>query len=192
MEPTTNPYQTPSGQLTVNEEGHGDIRFFSPSIRIGRLRYLAHGFLFAIAFYAILAAGLGLAIGVSGFFWVLVAAAYIGFVVVTVILLIQRLHDLNHSGWLSLLMFVPLLNFVFALYIIFAPGTKGTNNYGLQPPPNKTWHWILGLMWPVLAVIGIVAAISLPAYQGYLDRAAESGDYSNEYYYDYDDEEDDE
>lgn len=194
MEAINNPYQTPSGQLATDDNAFGEISFFSPSARIGRLRYLAHGFLLMLASYALLAAVGALAFFVSGIFWVLVGAAYLAMIVVTVILLIQRLHDLNHAGWWCLLMFVPLVNFIFILYVIFAPGTKGANNYGLRPPPNKTWHWVLGLMMPVIAMLGIVAAIALPAYVQYTERAA-GIDASKSYQYlydDYDDGEDDE
>jgi uncharacterized membrane protein YhaH (DUF805 family) len=37
-------------------------------------------------------------------------------------LLIRRLHDINQSGWLSLLIFVPLINFLFVLALVFWPG----------------------------------------------------------------------
>lgn len=195
MDATNNPYQTPVGQLATDDAAFGEIRFFSPDTRIGRLRYLAHGFLLMIGWYILLGIGAALAMGASNIFWLLVALATVGMIVTMVILMIQRLHDLNQSGWMCLLTFVPLLGFFFYLYMLFAPGAKGANNYGLQPPPNKTWHWILGLMTPVVFVVGIVAAISLPAYQDYMERASSSSEYSTEYSDDddaYDDSEDDE
>lgn len=45
-------------------------------------------------------------------------------------LLVRRLHDLNTTGWKSILIFVPLVNFFMALYLFFYPGTKGKNLYG--------------------------------------------------------------
>ena len=46
----------------------------------------------------------------------------------------RRLHDLNESGWYSLLTFVPISQF-FILYLMFKKGTPGANKYG-KPPVN--------------------------------------------------------
>ena len=49
----------------------------------------------------------------------------------------RRLNDLDKSGWWQLLYLVPIVNILFALYLLFWPGTKGSNNYGLQPAKNS-------------------------------------------------------
>ena len=46
---------------------------------------------------------------------------------------VRRLHDLDLSGWWMLLMLVPLVNFFFALYMLFFKGTDGPNQYGEDP-----------------------------------------------------------
>jgi uncharacterized membrane protein YhaH (DUF805 family) len=175
VDTTNNPYQTPAGQLDIDDRAFGEINLFSADTRIGRLRYMAHSFLMMMVALLVLGVSAGLAAAVSGIFWVLFAAGYLAIIVFSFILMIQRLHDLNHSGWMCLLAFIPLVGFIFALYVIFAPGTKGSNNYGLQPPPNQTWHWILGLAGPILggiAMIGVMAAIAIPAYQDYVERSS--------------------
>ena len=43
------------------------------------------------------------------------------------------LHDLNKSGWLILLCCVPIVGWIFALYMLFADGTVGPNPYGADP-----------------------------------------------------------
>ena len=48
-------------------------------------------------------------------------------------LVIRRLHDLDAGGWFSLLIFVPLVNLVFLLYVFLKKGTAGPNKYGADP-----------------------------------------------------------
>ena len=174
---TANPYQSPEGDLTVDDGSFGEIQFFSPGSRIGRLRYVAHASLMALAFYAVaIPSAVLFQFGDAGMIigGLLMGVGYLALIVVTVIFMIQRLHDLDKTGWMSLLMFIPLLNMFFAIYILCWPGTVGVNNFGNRPPPNKTWHWIVGLTMPVLMIVGILAAVALPAYQSYVERANSS------------------
>ena len=46
---------------------------------------------------------------------------------------IRRLHDLNRTGWFMLLVFIPIVNLLFAIYLLFFKGTEGYNNYGADP-----------------------------------------------------------
>ena len=46
---------------------------------------------------------------------------------------VRRLHDLDKSGWWMLLLFVPLVNILFYIYILFFKGTEGPNQYGEDP-----------------------------------------------------------
>jgi len=179
---SANPYQTPTEDLLAPEaKDVGDIQFFSPSSRIGRLRYFAHSALVTLAFYvAILALVMTVGVfsveGAEGFgvaLMVVLGLVYIPFVAMFWILMIQRLHDLDKSGWVSLLMLVPLLNALVAIYLMGWSGTKGANRFGKRPPPNKIWHWLLGMLMP-LAIIGILAAVAIPAYQDYVERAREA------------------
>lgn len=178
---TQNPYEAPAGNLSAGD-GYGEISFFSPSSRIGRLRYLAHGMLVMFGFYAIvgvLMAFFGMSLaggeGPGGLALILLVPPYIFVLYCSILFMVQRLHDLDKSGWLWLLILIPLVNIGMAIYLIFFRGTEGGNSYGLRPPPNKTWHWILALIFPIIFVVGIVAAIALPAYQQYTERAKAAG-----------------
>jgi uncharacterized membrane protein YhaH (DUF805 family) len=42
----------------------------------------------------------------------------------------KRMHDVNKSGWYF---FIPLYN----IYLTFSPGTRGNNEYGIDPSPAK-------------------------------------------------------
>ena len=46
---------------------------------------------------------------------------------------IRRLHDLNKSGWFTLLMIIPIVGFFFGWYLILVKGTTGSNRYGSDP-----------------------------------------------------------
>ena len=42
----------------------------------------------------------------------------------------RRLHDLDMSGWMQLVFYIPIIGQLFMLYVIFVPGTNGHNRYG--------------------------------------------------------------
>lgn len=135
------------------------------------MRYLGWSMgmmLLAMLAYAI-SAGLMLASPILG--GILMIPLVIAAVVISVMIGVQRLHDIGWSGWLLLLNLVPLVGSVFAILMLVVPGTQGANRYGAPPPPNS--RGVIALAWSALVVpiIGIVAAISIPAYQDYVDTA---------------------
>jgi type IV pilus assembly protein PilA len=98
---------------------------------------------------------------------ILTLVGYLAIFVLMVMLTIQRSHDFDTSGWLSLLMFVPLVNLIFW----FIPGSPGENRFGKRPPPNTVGVVLLACILPFVFVVGILAAIAIPAYQDYTIRA---------------------
>jgi uncharacterized membrane protein YhaH (DUF805 family) len=166
MANTVNPYQAPSAAVADAGNETQPVKVFSVSGRIGRARYIAYGIGFYVLF-AFVAVGLGAALG--GFGAVLAMAAWVALIVIGFMLTIQRCHDFNMSGWLALLMLVPLANLVF----LFIPGTDGPNRFGPPTPPNGTGVLVAAWSLPVIMVVGIVAAIALPAYQDYQKRAGQ-------------------
>lgn len=184
---STNPYQTPEGQLSTDDLSYGEVKFFSPSTRINRLRYWAHGALFALAAYALIAIGGALTLLVSPVIGIaIIVIAYIAIMVFSVIIMIQRLHDLNKTGWMWLLSLVPFANIYLLIILIFFKGTPGRNNYGLQPPPSKTWHWILALGFPVLMLV-VLFAVALPQYNAYLENMQGTSGYPQDQLFQYED-----
>ena len=69
---------------------------------------------------------------------------YIALIYFSFIFIIRRLHDKNQSGWLSLLMFIPLVNLFFFIYLSCAKGDTGANNYG-APRITQGWEKVLRL-----------------------------------------------
>ena len=170
-----NPYSAPGADVATTEQ-YGQVKVLSASGRLGRLRYLAYGI--GIYFLASLLQGVVAAIvvpmGESAGMAILSVSVLVSLflVVFSFMLAIQRLHDMNASGWLALLMLVPVVNLIMLLVFLFAPGTQGENNYGAQPPPNGIGVVLTSLVLPV-AFVGVIAAIAIPAYQDYVQRAQE-------------------
>ena len=168
-----NPYAAPRTNVTRGEstEDYGEIKLFSSEGRIGRVRYIGYtfGLTILIAMVVGMAAALLGAASPSVAFGV-GAVGYIAIIVVQILLTIQRSHDMNVTGWLCLISLIPLAALVFWL----VPGTRGENNYGKPPPPNTTGAVVLACIVPVIMIVGILAAIAIPAYQDYTQRVAGS------------------
>jgi uncharacterized membrane protein YhaH (DUF805 family) len=162
-----NPYASPRAKVQdADRDGdYGEIKILSAAGRLGRVRYIAYSMVMSLLFGSVIgiaaaAAGQEAAIFVT-------FAGYIVIFAVAIMLTIQRAHDFDSSGWLSLLMFVPLVGLIFW----FIPGTQGENRFGKPPPPNTTGVIVLACLVPILFFVGIIAAIAIPAYQGYVQRA---------------------
>lgn len=171
------PYSTPKAEVGEALPEHGPLNIFSVRGRIGRLRYLGWSMgmmlLFTLA-YAI-AAGIMAVVPIVG--GLLMIPVVIGSIVVAVMIGVQRLHDIGWSGWLWLINLVPLVGFVFSLLMLVVPGTSDANRYGPPPPPNSrgviamAWG---GLLLSIIATVGILAAVAIPAYQEYVQRAQDA------------------
>jgi uncharacterized membrane protein YhaH (DUF805 family) len=96
----------------------------------------------------------------------LILIAAIGGLIVSVQFGVKRLHDIGWSGWLWLLQLIPLVGGIFALIMLVAPGTPGRNQYGPVSPPNSTAVVVLAWLMLGLLILGIVAAIAIPAVVG--------------------------
>jgi uncharacterized membrane protein YhaH (DUF805 family)/Tfp pilus assembly protein PilE len=166
-----NPYASPRAQVADarDDQSYAEIKIFSPHGRLGRVRYVGYSAgvtLLMMLVLGILAAALAALLGQNGAL-IVVAVGYIAILVVQILLTIQRAHDMNMTGWISVISFIPLGVLVFW----FWPGTKGANEYGLQPPPNTLVTILLAFILPLVGFVGILAAIAVPAYQDYTIRA---------------------
>lgn len=163
-----NPYQGPDAQTAIDEDTYTP-KIFSFHGRLGRMRYLAYLMLSYFASYAVLipammliGGGMEGSGGLAAVGWLIYAVAMIFGVVAAFTLAKRRLNDLDKSGWLSLILVVPLVNMIFGLYLLFARGTEGSNDYGPEPEANSTWHFVVGLSLPIIGIIGIIAAVVIP------------------------------
>lgn len=176
------PYQAPNTDVSIASVGTYQPKFLSLSGRIGRMRYFAYGSGLTLLFYAVLgvlaaimipalqsqgASMLGIGLGII---------SVIGFVVLLVFTwgyMVRRLNDINASGWLSLLMLVPLVNVILGLVLLFKKGSEGSNDYGAAPTSNsvgvKAAFWIFLLL--MVGYFGVVVPTAMTTYQQYVEKA---------------------
>lgn len=167
-----NPYAPPRAQIAdvfATPDSFQPVRIFSVSGRIGRLRYLAYltGGYFVIAFGGGVLAGILAATAGPSAAPLILILIYVPLLVFSVMIAIQRSHDMDWSGWTVPLMIIPIVGLIW----LFKAGSPGENRFGAPPPPNTTGVKILAWLFPLIMIIGIVAAIAIPAYQGYVKRA---------------------
>ena len=156
-----NPYTAPNANVTdmsLDETKFGKVSITNTKGRIGRLRFLLYTF--GLSF---LGAGLAAAlILIPSVGPILAGITYILIFVFSIFLAIQRCHDFNAIGWWSLIMLIPLVSLVF----YFIPGTKGSNRFGYQPPPNSKAEKIGVFLIIGVFVLGILAMLLIPLFDG--------------------------
>jgi uncharacterized membrane protein YhaH (DUF805 family) len=171
-----NPYATPSSDPSLPDSGQIDkSNPFSPSGRFGRLSFIAWYMLVTIVGYVIMFAVGGATLitatdpnvmmeflsSAGGIIYILITVISL---IIFILFVIRRLHDVNKTGWMALLMILPLINLFFLIYLLVAKGDTGSNRFaGFRPTP--TWERILGYIgigFFIIGLIGILAAIIIP------------------------------
>ena len=182
MNSNASPYQPPLSAITpAPPTQFGELKIFSAQGRLGRVRYIGYSVGLMLLLYLVIAILGGTAAmlgqvesGGEALGWLgggLLIILSLAALVVSILLTIQRLHDFNASSWWALLMVVPLVSLVLYLVLLIMPGTPGPNRFGYPPPPNTLGVILLASILPLISILGIVAAIAIPAYQNYKVRA---------------------
>jgi uncharacterized membrane protein YhaH (DUF805 family) len=140
------------------------MKLFSAQGRIGRLRYLAYTTGATLLFYLVLGVAALLGEVATGILALLAFVPALWFGIVSAV---KRCHDCGYSGWMSLTVLIPLIGLIWFVL----PGDKAANRFGPPPPPNTWGVRLLGLLLPLIFLIGILAAVAIPAYQGYVTKA---------------------
>lgn len=173
-------------QVTTEISNHP----LSPKGRFGRLSYLAWMFIIGMIYTCVLgiAVVLGLlavymsperslsvlfssAMGISAV--VLAVFSVIATMVASICITIRRLHDLDKSGWLCLIFFIPLIGAIFGLYIMAAKGTDGENKFGVKRPTEQT-EKVIGSLNLVLIVLYLLVMIpAMISYQQIISQMSQ-------------------
>ncbi|MCK5918163.1 MAG: DUF805 domain-containing protein [Cocleimonas sp.] len=172
----TNPYSTPASDLhrDLNNGKNDTSSPFSAKGRFSRLSFLAWNLILNIIMLIAFAAIAGIAGAASTLLTGTDPNAMVAFytsgaglfmiafmlvsLVITIIFFIRRLHDINMSGWWSILAFIPLVNLIFGIYALVKKGVEGPNNFGSTRATPK-WEKVLGIIALVLIVLYIVVVI---------------------------------
>lgn len=94
--------------------------YFTFDGRIGKKQFLI-SFLILLVTHIVVMILVGvLSSIIGGLAGLLGFVVYIGIMVAYFSIAIRRLHDLNQSGWLSLLLLIPLVNLIMLVYLCIA------------------------------------------------------------------------
>lgn len=145
--------------MNTESAARAEPGLMSPQGRMSRLRYIAWsgGLSFLIAVAAGIVSALLSAV-VPGLGMAVMAVGYLAVLVIVVMLTIKRCHDFNVTGWLALLLIVPLAALIF--WII--PGTEDDNRFGPPPPPSSTGVQVVAWLIIGLAALCVIAAVVAP------------------------------
>lgn len=173
-----NPYQTPVADVAESpqqQDAFQPVRILSASGRIGRIRFIGNSlalivggtqlmflYMWAVANSSVFETETTSAIKVIAVgFGVLL---YAGIVVLWNLLAIQRLHDLNLTGWWIVLTYIPLITYIATPVLLFmfwlVPGSKKANNYGSPPVRNSVGSVALAVSLLVLVLGYFIYLIS--------------------------------
>ena len=98
-------------------------KLFTTEGRLNRWAYIVNGLkLFGLMILGAITSGFLIGIPI-------LIAAVVGNWMIT----IRRLHDLDKSGWWSLVSFIPYVNIALGIYVLFFKGTTGPNRFGPDP-----------------------------------------------------------
>jgi len=167
----SSPYAPPQANVAESLPQFGELKVFGISGRIGRVRYLGWSMAMLLCLLPLLLLGVGVIAVAEPLGILLTVLLGLAAMVLSLCFGVQRLHDIGWSGWLWLVNFVPFVGSVFALLMLIIPGTQGVNRFGPPPPPNSGAVKLLAWLILLVPIGGIVAAIALPAYQNYAERA---------------------
>ncbi|MGS1095233.1 DUF805 domain-containing protein [Aquamicrobium terrae] len=109
--------------------------FFSVSGRVSRAAYFLGGMLVAVVqafpLYRFTLAPEG---SPESMMWsTLFMVAFLASLWSNVALAVKRLHDLDKTGFIAVILFVPVVSIVAFLVLCLFPGQPGPNRYGKQP-----------------------------------------------------------
>lgn len=111
------------------------VDLFSFEGRVNRAWYFWHVVLddLAILTAVVLLVGLGWGIGTPWIVALPLGGVALAGMWAAIAVTVRRFHDLDRSGWHWFLLWIPLVNIVVGLQLLFQQGTPGPNQFGPDP-----------------------------------------------------------
>ena len=130
-----NGYGNPAYNPQMVQQGWFKRNFWTTEGRLNRWAYFTTSLkLWLVATVVLVILGIiGVVIGDEAGATVLCGLGVIPFVISAYFIAARRLHDLDKNGWLSLIFLIPYVNIPWGIYLLFAKGTEGPNQYGPDP-----------------------------------------------------------
>lgn len=154
---------------------------FSSSGRLSRSRYMAY-----LLAYVVIAAAAGGLLAITALAGRSPAAIGVIFVLLLPLWIIMirtqvlRLHDLNRSGWWWLINLLPnvlikaqllklavVLSLVMTVVLLFVPGSKESNDYGLPNEPASGGIKLGAIVFCLFSALGLVGMVAAGGMAGY-------------------------
>jgi uncharacterized membrane protein YhaH (DUF805 family) len=163
----------PAARLgTSNTEGAAGVFGLTLDGRMGRLKYAtANIVLTALLYIPLIMVLTRPTLGRIAF---LVIASLV-YTVLGMRLAVLRCHDCDKSGWWSMLLWVPTVNFIVTVVLAWAPGTDGDNEYG-EPPPRSSWWAFSAAAFCMLLLVALTFSHVIKFIERQGDDNADSDD----------------
>lgn len=127
LQPTNN-HTVPQQISSYRDKSFRD-KFFSGKGRLNRRLFILRNFVLGLIIIFCYFIALETSSILSLFFSILCFITWVSGLCIT----IQRLHDLNRSGYYCLISLIPFINFLLLIYLFVFKGTTGENKYGPDP-----------------------------------------------------------
>lgn len=105
--------------------------------------------------------GLGVLASAFGFVALIAYGSFL-----SIVATVQRLHDIDRSGWHCLFLIVPIAGVLYWLYLSFKPADPGENRFG--PPSDTTtfekYAGVCGLLVIAVLVASVLIERLAPAF----------------------------
>ncbi|MCF6765416.1 DUF805 domain-containing protein [Thiotrichales bacterium 19S3-7] len=95
-------------------------------------------------------------LGLSNFLISITCALYLWFILKVILCMIRRFHDINLTGWYTLVLLIPGIGYLAVIILCLIPGTQGANQYAVKAnQPTSKMYWLIFFSAVVIVLTSI-------------------------------------